>query len=102
MLVQKKLVHVYPGTYVEIVTIDTDVELLKRLAELGFVPGERIHVVVNNWDNYVVVESNRGRFGLPREIAERIIVKELYQAPICMGHRWRGRGKSRKRRWKFW
>lgn len=95
---ERKLAQVYPDTYVEIVDIKTDVELLKRLAELGFIPGEKIHVITNNWGKYVVVESSRGRFGLPVEIAEKIIVRELYGFSM-RGAGWRrGWGRSRRKR----
>ena len=78
----KRLIDVLPGTQVEILDIRASLEMCKRLAELSFVPGEQLYVVANNPRAYVVVESNRGRFGLPKEIAERIYVREIFIQPI--------------------
>lgn len=73
----KKLSDASPRSWVKIVSTGDDIECMKRLAELGFLPGETMHIVVNNRDSYVIVESNRGRFGLPKEIAESILVEEV-------------------------
>ncbi len=91
----KKLTQVSPHTQVEIVDIKADLLLCKRLAELAFLPGEQLFVVANNPSGYVVVESQRGRFGFPREIAEKIYVRELFVQPRFRGqrgykYRWRG------------
>ncbi|MEX0569018.1 MAG: ferrous iron transport protein A [Candidatus Njordarchaeota archaeon] len=96
----KKLSEIPAGSQVEIVNIDADIKLCKRLAELSFIPGEQLFVVINNPGGYVVVETNGGRFGLPREVADRIIVKELFVQPRypCSGPR---RRKHRKR-WLWW
>ena len=83
----KRLTDVPPGSQVEITSIEADLSLCKRLAELAFLPGEQLFVVANNPNGYVVVESRRGRFGLPREIAEKIIVRELYVQPRYGGRR---------------
>lgn len=70
----KKLSEISGGETVEILELQVDEDLLNRLLDLAFVPGEKIRVVVNNKGNYVVVDSKRGRFGLPIEIAEKIVV----------------------------
>lgn len=96
----KKLSEVLAGSQVEIVNINVDIRLCKRLAELSFIPGEQLFVVVNNPGGYVVVETNGGRFGLPQEIADKIIVRELFVQPKYM----RGGPKRRKRKgwWSWW
>lgn len=91
MYVLKRLIDVLPGTQVEILDIRANLELCKRLAELSFVPGEQLYVVASNPKAYVVVESNRGRFGIPKEIAEKIYVREIFAQPIQRRRRHRGR-----------
>jgi len=93
-LIMKKLTEVSPHTQVEIVDIKADLNLCKRLAELSFLPGEQLFVVANNPRGYVVVESQRGRFGFPKEVAEKIYVRELFVQPAAQ------RAKRCKRRWR--
>ncbi|MCR8432694.1 MAG: ferrous iron transport protein A [Crenarchaeota archaeon] len=97
----RNLAEIDPKSWVEVVDIEGNVELMKRLAELGFVPGERVYVLINNRGSYIVVESYRGRFGFPKEVAEKILVREISTTSLSLSLN-RIRHRHRRRRRSFW
>ena len=64
------------GAVVEVVSINAGARLYSRLSELGIIPGERIHVVMNQ-NGYIVVELRGVRYGLSPGIASKIIVRPV-------------------------
>ena len=70
------LAFVPMGAIVEVVSVNAGARLYSRLSELGIIPGERIHVVMNQ-NGYIVVELRGVRYGLSPGIASKIIVKPV-------------------------
>ena len=64
------------GAVVEVVSINAGARLYSRLFELGIIPGERIHVIMNQ-NGYIVVELRGVRYGLSPGIASKIIVRPV-------------------------
>ena len=73
-----RLIDINSGTYAEIVKINLKDELKERLIELSLIPGENIYVYKNN-KSFVIIEYKRGKFGISKEIAEKIVVKKLFE-----------------------
>ena len=64
------------GAVVEVVSVNAGARLYSRLSELGIIPGERVHVVMNQ-NGYIVVELRGVRYGLSPGIASKVIVRPV-------------------------
>ena len=63
------------GSRVRLVSVQAGRGLAKRLADMGFVPGDEIQVVSNGVPGPLVVLVKGSRLVLGRGMAEKILVK---------------------------
>jgi Fe2+ transport system protein FeoA len=71
-----RLINMKQGSSPVLVAVDGGMEVEKRLADMGFLPGETVHVLHNTGHGPVTVMIKGSKVALGHGLAQKIRVKE--------------------------
>ena len=72
-----KLTEVEDKTIVLVKKVVGSEEVKRRVYELKIYPGIQVVAVKNNKGSYIIIETDNGKFGIPFDLAENIIVEVI-------------------------